>query len=331
MKYSVIVPCYDSAATLENTIRSIQTSGLTDYEILLVDDGSRDGTPALCDRLAAERTNVRCIHQENAGVSSARNRGLQEAQGEYIWFFDDDDLVDEGSVKHAVQIIDACAPDMLIFGMSFDYYAGKRLYQRLELFYDKEGIMSREDLAAELPALYHNNMLSSCVNKFIRRRILTENGIRFHRDLFIMEDFLFSLETLRNCETVYTLPHVIYRYYHGDGAQADRAAMRLRRVDDLPAYLEPFEEVLSAYPEVMTALFFGLLRQKLSGQSPVGRYRDYQSQSDRKLIQDRRDGNFDKLCRANKTGRRRAALVNAVKRSRLYAAVRGCETKRVVW
>ena len=347
MKYSVIVPCYNTASTLETTIKSIRSSGLTDYEILLVDDGSKDGTPALCDRLAAEHADVRCIHKGNGGVSSTRNRGLEEAQGEYVWFFDADDLVDKDSMKRAAQIIDAYAPDMLMFGMSFDYYAGKRMYRRLELHSDIEGILAPADLNAAFSELYHNNMLTPCWNKLIRRRVLTENGIRFHEDMFVMEDFLFSLEAMRYCETVYTIPQVIYRYNQGDAADADRAALRLQRVKDLPAYLKPFDDALSGHPEVLTALFFGLLRQKLSIQTPeemretagtvcdsayaVGRYRDYQSQSDRKLIQDLQGGNYDELCKTNKKGKRRSALISAVKRSGLYAAVRGCETKRVVW
>ena len=119
MNYSVIVPCYNAAATLQKTVDSIQKCGLTDFEILLIDDGSGDDTPALCDRLAAEHNNIRTIHQPNAGVSAARNRGIEEAKGDYIWFFDSDDLVDAGSMTRAAQIISEQKPDMLMFGMIY--------------------------------------------------------------------------------------------------------------------------------------------------------------------------------------------------------------------
>lgn len=347
MKYSVIVPCYHAASTLEKTVNSIQNSGLTDYEILLVDDGSKDETPALCDRLASENGAVRCIHKENGGVSSARNRGLQEAQGEYVWFFDADDLVDPGSMKRAAEIIDSSAPDMLMFGMSIDCYAGSRLYQRRILFDDNEAVLSPEDVDRAFFRLFQNNMLTPCWNKLIRRSILAENQIRFREEMFIMEDLLFSLETIRCCEKIYSLPQVIYRYYQGDAADADRAAARLRRVKDLPAYLRPIENALSGHPEVLTRLFFALLRQKLSVQTPeemrqtartvcgsdyaVGKYTEYRSKNDSMLVQDLEAGRFQEICSEIRKNRRRAALVGAVKRSRLYAAVRGCETKRVVW
>ena len=79
MNFSVIVPCYNCVKTLENTVNSIQASGLSNYELLLIDDGSADGTGALCDVLCEKYPELRCIHQPNAGVSAARNRGVDEA------------------------------------------------------------------------------------------------------------------------------------------------------------------------------------------------------------------------------------------------------------
>ena len=75
MNFSVIVPCYNCVRTLENTVNSIRASGLSNYELLLIDDGSTDGTGALCDVLCEKYPELRCIHQPNAGVSAARNRG----------------------------------------------------------------------------------------------------------------------------------------------------------------------------------------------------------------------------------------------------------------
>ena len=122
MTFSVIIPCYNCAETLEATVKSVCASGLIDYEILLIDDGSTDGTAELCDSLCAYDPAIRCIHQENAGVSAARNCGIREAQGDYLWFVDADDTVDAGSLVRAVEIAIHQHPDMLLFGMSFDYY-----------------------------------------------------------------------------------------------------------------------------------------------------------------------------------------------------------------
>ena len=95
MIFSVIIPCYNCVKTLEATVNSIRVCGLSDYEILFIDDGSTDGTTELCDRLCGKNEGIRCVHQSNKGVSAARNRGIDEARGEYIWFVDSDDTVDE--------------------------------------------------------------------------------------------------------------------------------------------------------------------------------------------------------------------------------------------
>lgn len=86
MKYSVIIPAYKCETALEATVCSIQKCGLTDFEIILVDDGSPDGTPALCDRLAAEQENVRCFHQPNAALHARMDAKYQQLAADLGWY-----------------------------------------------------------------------------------------------------------------------------------------------------------------------------------------------------------------------------------------------------
>ena len=346
MKYSVIIPCYKCEATLKKTVASIQACGLTDFEIILVDDGSPDGTPALCDRLAAEHGNVRCFHQPNGGVSSARNYGLREAKGGYVWFFDSDDLVDPDSMKRAAQIIDEHAPDMLIFGMSFDYYHKSRMYQRLELYYDVEGEMTPAEVDAAFDELYRNNSLTSSCNKLYRRSVLTENHICYDSNLFIMEDFLLVLQALQHCQTVYNLPQVIYRYIHLGGA-VDHAAARLSRVSDLAAYLKPFEAPLKKHPDVLSGLFFMLLRQKIGIQTEqelvktarlvcaseyaVGKYAPFCSKGNQALIERLRRGEYHEFVEDRKKRQTRNKVVGAIKKTQAYTLLKGSKPRRVKW
>ena len=271
MKYSVIIPCYKCEATLEKTVTSIQSCGLTDYEIILVDDGSPDSTPALCDRLAAEQDNICCLHQPNGGVSSARNHGLSEAQGDYVWFFDSDDLVDPGSMARASQIIDEYAPDMLIFGMSFDFYRNGVRYDRWNLAYKTEAEYKAEEINEIFQSLYQSNSLTSSCNKLLKRKIMTENGICYNTSMIIMEDFLLVLHMLKHCRSIYTLPQIIYRYYHSaeKSGKNDSAVQRISKIDNLEDYLAPFQEALAAHPETMSALYYMLLEQRLRYQRPA--------------------------------------------------------------
>lgn len=263
MNYSVIIPVYQSETTIEQTVASIQASGLRDYEIVLVDDGSTDASPAICDVLAEKWPNIRAFHQPNAGVSAARNRGLSEARGDYVWFFDSDDSVDPGSMVDAVRIIGERAPDCLIFGMCFDYWRDGRLHRQDKLVYEVEANYTFRQLAPIYERLFRFNALSSACNKLISRKLLVENALSFVPGMILMEDFYFVTEVLTHCKSVYTLPQAIYRY-RNDG---DRVHERLSRIERLAEYLRPFERTLAQQPKVLASLYFMLLDQKLAGQS----------------------------------------------------------------
>lgn len=246
MLISVVIPAYNCITSLENTLNSILLSGLRDFEVLLIDDGSGDGTAALCDELQQRHSCVRCIHQENGGVSRARNRGIQEAQGEYILFFDADDTVDADALRSSEEILMGQHPDMLIFGMSFDYYFHGKLYRRDEMITPVEGLLTKVQWLPEMEALFSCNALSPVWNKFIRRDLLEKHQIRFPGGMIEMEDFLFSVRCMKYCETIYFLPEAIYRYRQPESES--NTYRRLCRIPSLSAYMEPFERNLEAFP-----------------------------------------------------------------------------------
>ena len=264
MTFSVIIPCYNCVKTLEDTVNSIRASGLTDYEILLIDDGSADGTAELCDGLSSKFTEIRCVHQKNAGVSAARNRGIDEARGEYLWFVDADDTVDAGALSHAADITAKQQPDMLLFGMSFDYYHHGKLYRRDKLIPPGAGNLSLEQLKKQFQKFYECNALTTACNKFMRRDILMQSGVRLHEGMILMEDLLFVLELLPHCRNIYSLPEAIYRYRQAEDERG--AYRRLQRIPDLAGYMQPFESGLDALgisAQEAGNLYEMLLRQKL--------------------------------------------------------------------
>lgn len=269
MKFTVIIPCYNCEKTLEETAESVLNSGLYDFEIVLVDDGSTDGTAALCDRLCEKHGEIRCIHQQNAGVSAARNHGIDEARGDYIWFVDSDDTVDAGAMSPAVDAIAERQPDMLIFGMSFDYYRKGKMYRRDFLVPPCDGMLSQEQLVERFRELYEHNALTPVWNKLFRREILLCSEARFDISMHLMEDYLFVLDVLPHCKSISCLPEAIYHYRQGEDERG--AYRRLRCVDDLAAYMKPFEKALDALDapkELCEDLYRMLLRQRLYYASP---------------------------------------------------------------
>lgn len=106
MKLSIIIPVYNVQKTLVKCVESILRQGLHDYELILVDDGSTDGSAALCDHIGATNQEVVVCHQPNGGLSEARNKGIELAGGEYITFVDSDDFVDTQTYPKLMQLID---------------------------------------------------------------------------------------------------------------------------------------------------------------------------------------------------------------------------------
>lgn len=105
MKLSIIMPVYRTQDTLDRCIQSILQQSFTDYEMILVDDGSDDGCPQLCDEDARKDARIRVIHKENGGLSDARNAGIHEAKGEYITFIDSDDTIAEDTLSLVIEKI----------------------------------------------------------------------------------------------------------------------------------------------------------------------------------------------------------------------------------
>ena len=117
---SIILPVYNGEAHLEQCIRSVLAQTIEDIQLILINDGSVDGTAGICDRYAAEDRRVMVIHQENAGVSAARNEGLQAATGEYIGFVDADDWIDVDYLQHMVATAGDADADMVVSGFVSD-------------------------------------------------------------------------------------------------------------------------------------------------------------------------------------------------------------------
>lgn len=336
MKYSVIIPAYNCADTLKLTIDSVCKSGLEDYEIIVVDDGSIDKTPEICDELAEKHNNIVTIHQKNAGVSATRNRGLTEAKGEYVLFFDADDTVDEGALLRAAEIIEREKTDVLMFGMSFDYYCKGKLYRREEMKYDEEIRIDGELSAEEFDGMYACNYLTPIWNKFYRSEIIRENELKFDESLFLMEDFLFSLDYIGKCQSIYVLPDVIYRYKQAEDEK--NAYRRLDRIQSLTKYMASFEERLSEHKNVLASMFFMLLRMKLrfadiseiklaaedfaSSEYATDYTLSLCNASDKALATELLNGEYKNIYLKNRKSILRHRIANKVKQSAIYGLIK---------
>lgn len=224
---SVIIPAYNAADVLERCVRSVLAQTYARFEVLLVDDGSRDGTPELADALAREDGRVRVVHKENGGVSSARNAGLDEARGEWLTFVDADDYLG----PHFLESLLAGAPCDLIVGG----YHTVGAHEIPEVCYEAVEARSEADVRPLLEARLTEMTFLCPWGKLLRTRLVREAGLRFDTGMRIGEDVVFVWTYLSHCASVALRGGQEYNYFT---APADA-----KYALDAPAAIDTMERI----------------------------------------------------------------------------------------
>lgn len=205
---SVIVPVYNIMDYLPRCVASLRRQTYANLEILLVDDGSTDGTGLLCDQLAAQDDRIRALHKENGGTSSARNMGIEEARGEFLGFVDSDDYVEPDMYMRLCGAARGRENWLIQAGRDEVDEQGAQLPSICEIP-EREQVFSAEEFLREL--LMHRGDCSFCT-KLVPRRLLGED--RFPEKQ-LNEDFHLMIRLLQRSEGVVSLPvcgyHVFYR------------------------------------------------------------------------------------------------------------------------
>ena len=243
-KFSFIIPIYNCEKYLKTCVNCIKKIHLKNYEVILVDDGSYDKSGYVCDELESENKEVRCLHQENQGVSAARNCGIQQASGDYIIFLDADDSIEPDKLGRILSAVESNTKiDLAIYGLSFDYYNHGQCYRRDELAYPVNGCMNREQWLNDFESLYEMNALSPIWNKVYRREILLKNQLEFNKDMFLYEDLDFSIRYMACCDIICNFPDIIYHYRQTE--DEGNAGRRLKRIENLTDVVNKIENALN--------------------------------------------------------------------------------------
>lgn len=214
---SVIIPVYNAEDRLKDSIESVLNQDYKQIELILIDDGSSDNSLNMCKEYAALDSRIKVFHQKNAGVSSARNHGIVVSTGEYITFVDADDTIKKHTYSLAISNIIHMDLDMVMYGMSFDYYQHNEFIENKNMELDSLIIRSLSKLRDIFFVLYENNYLSSVWNKVIKASIIKDNRLYFETDMFVLEDFKFVLELLEYTERLGIMKDVLYHYYNDIG------------------------------------------------------------------------------------------------------------------
>ena len=216
---SIIIPVYNAEKTIGRCVDSILNQEYTDFELLLVDDGSTDGSGAICDAFADGDSRVQVFHQANAGVSASRNLALDHAKGTYLQFLDSDDWITTDATSSLVRAMEGGPCDMVVS----DFYrvVGDRVSQKGDI--EEVGMMTREEYAAHMmenPADFYYGVLW---NKLYRRSIVDKHHLRMDPEISWCEDFMFNLEYIRYAEFFRAIQIPIYYYVKTKGSLASQS------------------------------------------------------------------------------------------------------------
>lgn len=211
IRLSIIVPCYNLYGYVDKTIASLLNQNVekNQYEIILVDDGSTDNTLEVIEKFANENSNVRVISQQNAGVSRARNNGLKNALGKYVWFVDGDDIIRKNCLKSIFDVLDKESPDLMRFSMSsfIDGIDSPLTTKKVEdisydVCYDNEKVYK----------FTYERVGGSICNHLFRRQLLISEDIFFNEELKFSEDAFFGYNVLTRSNCVVKTKENFYFY-----------------------------------------------------------------------------------------------------------------------
>ena len=211
--FSIVIPVYNNIKYFPDCIKSILSQDFTDFEIILVDDGSTDGSEKLCDEYA-KADNITAYHIGNKGVSYARNKGIEQSRGEYIWFVDSDDTIEQGSLSVLAKAVKDTNPDFISFGINERYIKDDEIIKDVKKSY---GTHHFDNAKSGFAFMQKNDLLDLVADKICRRSVICDNDIRFNQENVPTEDHIFWLSVYPDLNSISLIDDCLYNYFLRDG------------------------------------------------------------------------------------------------------------------
>lgn len=227
IKLSIIIPVYNVEKYVGRCIESClkQDLALSTYEILVVNDGSQDGSMEVVRQFACQYNNIRIVEQENAGLSAARNIGLKNAKGEYVWFIDSDDYVESDVLGNLINDCYSQELDVLCFGLQLSYDNGNK--EQYAIIDNSKGVVLRGE---SFVALVGMPPAAWCA--IYRKKFLFDNRIHFLEGV-IHEDQEFTPRVYYLAQRIKYSSIIAYNYYQRRGSIMTSPKKRAKKSKDL--------------------------------------------------------------------------------------------------
>ena len=215
VKVSVIMPVYKVEKFVGKAIESMLSQTLSDFEFLIVDDGTPDNSGKICDEYAQKDSRIRVFHRENGGAPSARNMAMEEARGKYYYFMDSDDWAEPTMLQDMVELAEKHEAQLVVTGFFIDTYYNDTEYLSQNQV-QPDAVYDQKAFRENAYKLFDTNLLYTPWNKLYLRAYIDGKGLRFPQTIW--DDFPFNLSVIRDVEKVVVSSK---QYYHFMRARAD--------------------------------------------------------------------------------------------------------------
>lgn len=251
--FSIIMPAYNCENTIAHTIESLQAQEWTDFECIIVNDGSTDHTQEVIDSFAQNDSRIKTISKENGGPGSARNKGIERAEGRYMYLMDSDDALPDMTLKHYASNLNKHNPDLIVSSYQLNVMDGVDLVDKRTVQVKDEWLNTHEEFLSKLHDLLEKQLMYVIWNKVYRMDIIKEHTITFPH-YSSCEDRLFNLQYYHHVNTCQIVSDVLYHYtFDGRNSLTNKF---------LPNKFETFEEfyrellnLTDKHADISSALF----------------------------------------------------------------------------
>lgn len=255
---SVVLSVYNTGRYLAKAMDALLAQTWPDYEILIVDDGSTDGSDEICEQQAKRKPGTRVFHKENGGLSSARNFGIEHAQGEWIIFPDPDDWVEPDYLEHLAALREKHHADLSICG-HFDHIDGGIRTWNAKA---RETVLNQEEALALL--MRPDSYCGYAWNKLYNLKVIRERGLRFDTQLGMVQDLHFAVRYFQFCHTIAYDPRPLYHYNHDTGGvTASYSPLTPRKLSCFLTYRKIAELTRDTHPHIAEMAYSSLCHMSL--------------------------------------------------------------------
>ena len=252
---SVIIPVYESEAYLKECVQSVQMQSYKNVEILLIDDGSTDGSSSICNKYKAKDKRIVYYRQENLGICSARNKGISMSKGKYIAFSDHDDEYEPDYIKKQYEVAEEYGADVVKCGVLFEDIDDNRVLRCTSEKFYKE--YRRENIVEVY--FKHSLLFGGVWNGLYLKKMLISSGVLFDESMkFGQEDFMFNIQLIPYIDNFIAVKEILYKHYKRYG-QSTSSKFRIERLDAMiKFYKEEINVLCKDDININTKLYYNL-------------------------------------------------------------------------